>query len=290
MLRKATVAGQFYAGSKKRLEEQIRECFLHKLGPGDIPVVDKNKNRKIKGLVVPHAGYPFSGHVAAHSYHALAKDGFPETFVILGPNHTGYGSGVAVMIEGEWETPLGIVGIDEDLGKLVWKGIIDKDERAHLHEHSIEVQLPFLQFMKKDFEFVPICMGTQDLDTSLEVGKIISKAVEKTKKDVAIIASTDFSHVGFGYMQPPPPGMRADEWAKNQDENAIKKILEMDAEGLIKIVEEKNISMCGYGCVAAMITTAKELGAKKAELLKYSSSYEVQPGNSCVGYGAIIVK
>jgi hypothetical protein len=291
MLRKATVAGQFYAASKNELERQIRNCFLHELGPGRIPSIGKKiKKREIKGLVVPHAGYPYSGHVAAHSYCALAEDGFPDSFVILGPNHTGYGSAVAVITEGEWSTPLGKIKIDEGLGKRIWKGIIDKDERAHQYEHSIEVQLPFLQFFSKKFEFVPICMGLQDVDTSLEVGEIISSAIKECEKDVVIIASSDFSHVGFAYGQLPPRGIKVNEWAERQDKMAIQKILQMDPKGLIKTVEEKNISMCGYGCVGAMITAARELGATKAELLKYSSSYEIQPGDSCVGYGSIIVK
>ena len=289
-IRKAAVAGQFYEGDKTGLEERIKNCFLNGRGPGELPETIKEE-KKVKGLVVPHAGYIYSGAIAAHSYYYLAKNGFAETYIILGPNHTGMGSGVSVMTEGQWKTPLGEIPINEDLAKKIWKGIIDKDETAHLYEHSIEVQLPFLQFSAGDkkIDFVPICMSMQDYQTSKEIGEILADAIKQSKKNIVIIASTDFSHAGFNYMSMPPSGMKVEEYAEKQDKMAIEKILKMDAEGLIDTIHENNITMCGYGPVASMLTAAKILGAKNAELLKYGTSCEVHPANSCVGYGAIAV-
>jgi len=190
------------------------------------------------------------------------------------------GSGISIMTEGSWLTPLGEVSINEKLGDYLCRDIIDKDDNAHMYEHSIEVQLPFLQFTagSKNFNFVPICMTMQDYETSEKVGEIIADAIKKTKERVAIIASTDFSHAGFNYMSMPPEGMRVDEYTEKQDKLAIDKILQMDPEGLIETVQKNNITMCGYGPVAAMLRAIKLLGANKVELLKYGTSYEVHPG------------
>lgn len=277
MIRKPAAAGTFYPSDKKSLIEEIERSFIK--GVGRIPEVRKGRG-KIKGIVVPHAGYIYSGYVAAYSYNEIAK-GFPSKFIIIGPNHTGYGSPVAIMTEGEWETPLGRVKISED-SKNYFRGIIDSDELAHKYEHSIEVQLPFLQYLNSDFEFTPICLGMQDYETAIEVGEIIADA-----EDAIIIASTDFSHVGFSKF-PSRDDIKRD--VEDRDNLAIKKILDMDERGLIELVEEKNITMCGYGGVAAMLHAAKIRGAKKARLLKYATSYDVQPGTYCVGYAAIVVE
>lgn len=290
MIRRASVAGQFYEKDKRDLEQSLRGCFLDERGPGVLPKVNQVKNG-IRGVVVPHAGYVYSGAIAAHSYYYLSNSGFADTFIILGPNHTGYGSGVSMMTEGAWETPLGTVPIDDSLAKQFLNGIIDKDESAHKYEHSIEVQLPFLQFSAGDkkFDFVPICMAMQDFQTSDEVGKILADVLKKSNKNIAIIASSDFSHAGFNYMSMPPAGMRVDKYAEKQDKLAISQILKMNPKGLIETVEKNSITMCGYGPVAAMLTASKILGAKQVELLKYGTSYEVQPSSSCVGYGALAV-
>jgi hypothetical protein len=289
-MRKAVVAGQFYTGDQDGLNLQLKDCFLDSRGPGKLPQIQRG-TQKIKGVVVPHAGYMFSGAIAAHVYHAIATGGFAETFIILGPNHTGTGSGVSVMTEGIWETPLGKVPIDETLAAHLWTGIIDKDDSAHAYEHSIEVQLPFLQYMARDtsFSFVPICMAMQDYETSNEVGMILINALKKFEKPVVIIASSDFSHAGFNYMSMPPAGTQVDTYAETQDKHAIEEILNMKPKGLIDTVYKHSITMCGYGPVAAMLVAAKGLGATKAELLKYGTSYEVHPGSSCVGYGALTI-
>jgi AmmeMemoRadiSam system protein B len=289
-IRNAAVAGQFYSGNEKNLKQQIEECFLDKRGFGTIPSL-KKIGHSLKGLVVPHAGFIYSGAIASHAYGYLAEQGFADTFIILGPNHTGMGSGVSVMTEGAWKTPLGTVPLDSSLAETISTGIIDRDASAHTYEHSIEVQLPFLQYIARGrkFEFVPVCMMMQDYETVQEVGATLTKAIQKSKKNIVLIASSDFSHAGFDYQSKPPEGMRVDAYAEKQDALAIEKILALDPKGLIQTIEDHTITMCGYGPVATMLFTAKKLGATKAELLKYGTSYVVHPGSSCVGYGAITV-
>ena len=289
-IRRPSAAGQFYDGSEKKLIQTIKDCFLDDRGPKNLPKIYKG-NKKIKGLIVPHAGYIYSGAIAAHSYNILTNNGFADTFIILGPNHTGIGSGVAVMTKGSWLTPLGSVQINENISKNLWKDIIDNDENAHLYEHSIEVQLPFLQFSseEKKFDFVPLSMSMQDFETAEEVGKIIGNVLKNSEKNIVIIASSDFTHAGFNYQSMPPEGMRVDEYAKKQDKLAIDKILDMNPEGLINTVNENNITMCGYGPIASMLVASKILGANKSELLKYGTSYEVHPSSSCVGYGSFVI-
>lgn len=289
MHRLPAVAGQFYAGSEGALKREIESCFLDKRGPGTLPEIGNKEG--LKGVVVPHAGYIYSGAIAAHSYMEIAQNGLADVYVIMGPNHTGIGSGVSVHPPGKWKTPLGEIEVDERMVKRLMGGIIDIDADAHRYEHSIEVQLPFLQYIHKEkkFSIVPICMAMQDYKTSKEVGEAIAEAIEEDDRRVITVASTDFSHVGFHYFEHPPAGKRVDVYAKEQDEKAIDAILKLDPEELISRVERYRISMCGYGCVASMLISAIKLGAEKGILLKYGSSYEVSPADSCVGYGAIAI-
>ncbi len=272
------VAGRFYAGTQSDLIEQIEWCYNHRHGPGKVPKVQAGP-RQLVGLVSPHAGYVYSGPVAAHGFARMAEDGKPSSIVVLGPNHTGAGSGVSIMTSGKWRTPLGEVQVDKQLGEAIRQEsrIMDVDSVAHADEHSLEVQLPFIQHLFGDkFKIVPICMMMQDTKTSKEVGNAIGKA--STEKDVTIIASTDFTHYESQHS------------ATTKDRKAIDKILALDAGGLIRTVEEESITMCGYGPVSAMLQAAKKLGAKKAKLLKYATSGETgAPMSQVVGYGSIAV-
>jgi len=272
-------AGGFYAGSNESLKRQIEGCFTHKFGPGVLPKVAEKGPRNIVGLVCPHAGYMYSGPVAADAYYRLASDGPTDVFVVLGPNHQGIGSGVAIMNQGTWRTPLGDVEIDtETASEIVSKsGLIDVDESAHEYEHSIEVQLPFLQYIYgASFKFIPICFLMQDLDTCREVGQALGEALKE--KNAVIIASTDLTHY--------EPQKRAVE----KDKKVIDAVVKLDEELLYSVLESHNISACGYGPVASLLTAAKRMGANKAELLRYATSGDITGDTSAVvGYASLSV-
>jgi len=276
-IRHPAVAGSWYAGTPKRLREQIEELFTHRLGPQSIPSVVEDGPRSLVGFVVPHAGYIASGPVAAHAYYHLAKDGKPDVIVVFGPNHTGHGSALAVMNEGVWRTPLGDVEIATETANQILSAssIVDVDERAHTYEHSIELQLPFLQYLYgSEFKFVPICFMIQDLESSCEVGKAVAIALKG--KNALVIASSDLTHY------------EPQERAEKKDKMAIDAALKMDEEQYYHTVESYGISTCGYGPTIAAITAAKELGAKKAELLCYRTSGDVLGDYSAVvGYASI---
>jgi AmmeMemoRadiSam system protein B len=286
MVRYPAVAGSFYAGSKDALLRQIAVAYGHPLGPGGVPVLSKGP-RRIKGLVVPHAGYAYSGPIAAHSYAALAQDGWPEHIVILGPNHHGIGAPLAVCPE-DHLTPFGTVTYDSPLGNAIVGGLIESDAAAHREEHSIEVQLPFLQHLRPEVSFVPIAMIFQEWEVAKDVGATVAKALKG--KDALIIASSDFTHVGANYGQLPPRGTTVAEFARRQDAKALEAILKLDAKSLHETVRDHEITMCGYGPVIAMLTAAKQLGATEAKLLKYANSAEItRDTNLAVGYGAVVI-
>lgn len=282
----------FYSNSATSLTKEIEYSFLHDMGPGKLPNISQ-VNHGLIGVIVPHAGLAYSGSIAAYAYNEIAENGFADTFIVLGPNHHGFGSGVAVYPEGTWETPLGRIPVDTDIVSKLSGGIIDRDESTHLgQENSIEVQLPFLQYMakKQSFRIAPILMGMQDYDTSCEVGNKIASVVQKSTKKIQIIASSDFSHEGMSYGRIPPDDLSAVDYAKKQDKQAITPILSLDNETLIKTIEQNRISMCGYGPIIALMTAAKKLGATQASLLKYATSYDISPNpHACVGYAAFAI-
>jgi AmmeMemoRadiSam system protein B len=280
-VRYPVVAGQFYAGAKSALLKQIEKCYTHRLGPGRVPKLKSDGRRLIKGGVVPHAGYEYSGPIAAHVFNALAEDGFPETFVVIG-GHPAHGE--AVITTETFVTPLGEVSVDKDLAREM---NIEENLNVHAYEHAIEVQLPFLQHLKPDIKFVPVLMPSMDLELAEETGKKIAKAIKG--KDVVILASTDFTHAGPNYDQLPSKGLRIDEFVKKQDELAIEAILELSPTRLFEEIKKNEISMCGGGSVATMLFALEKM-AKSAELLKYATSYDIWPTSSAVGYGAIIVR
>ena len=269
-------AGTFYPDTEGALRTQIQQSFLHPLGPGAIPTIPGTRNQNLLGLIVPHAGYSYSGPVAAHSYYHQASAGIFESIIILGPNHTGLGSGVSTITEGEWSTPLGDVPIDTDLAQEIVDSsdLVDVEDEAHRNEHSIEVQLPFLQFIyPRRFKFVPICMMLQDLQTSIEVGEAIAKAAENHR--AIVLASSDWTHY------------EPQEQAQSKDKQAIEEALQMNEKKFQEIIEERSVSACGYGPVTAMIHAAKLRGAKSGNLLSYQTSGDVTGDKSAVvGYAA----
>ena len=266
MIRQPAVAGHFYQGSPSALRDQVGRFM-------------KPEAKKVKalGIVSPHAGLVYSGSVAGAVYSSIQ---LPDTFVLIGPNHTGLGAPVSLMAKGSWETPLGAVRINEELAAAVLSGSrrIHDDSMAHLREHSLEVQLPFIQYLKKEFTIVPIQMLDTRLETCVEVGNAVAEAIKGQDSEVLIVASSDMSH----YVSA--------ETAMKKDQAAIKRILELDAPGLYSTVREGNISMCGYGPAVAMLTACKALGATKAELVKYTNSGEVSGDyDQVVGYAGIVV-
>ncbi|WP_445476219.1 MEMO1 family protein [Methanococcoides methylutens] len=264
-MRQPTVAGQFYPLSPKTLKKEVSRCF------NGIEITP----RDVIGAVVPHAGYVYSGSVAANVYATLPK---ADTYVFFGPNHTGYGSPVA-MSQDTWKTPLGEIDTDKDIGKLLAGTIIDMDEIAHRYEHSIEVQIPFLQHrFGNDFKILPICMGLQDEETAVEVGQEVARAAKESGKKVVFIASSDMSH----YVPA--------EHAERVDHYLIEAILDMDVPELYRRRSEENITACGYGPISAMLSAAKEYGAKSTTLVKYATSGDVSGDPMVVGYAGIIVE
>jgi len=279
-VRHPSQAGSFYAGSEPALRSQIEQCFKHRFGPGVVPKVSEDGPRRIIGLVCPHAGYMYSGPVAANSYHRLAADGRVDVFVIMGPNHYGLGSGLATVERGIWRTPLGDVQVDSELAEEIVResGIIDIDEAAHTYEHSIEVQLPFLQYLYgSSFKFVPICFLMQDLESSREVGRALAKAL--ADRNAVIIASTDLTHY------------EPQNTAERKDRMVIEAMLKMDENLLYSVLESHRVSACGYGPVAALIVAAKGLKAERAELLSYKTSGDVTGDrSSVVGYASVMFR
>jgi hypothetical protein len=276
-IRRPSVAGAFYEGNAESLKTQIEGCFLHDFGPREIPKVAEAGPRKILGLICPHAGYMFSGPVAAQAYYRLALDGRPNIAVILGPNHTGHGSPLATMNEGIWRTPLGDVEVDDETAnRIVHEArIVDIDESAHRFEHSIEVQLPFLQYLYgTEFKLVPICFLMQDFSSAREIGQAVAKAL--IDKNAVIIASSDMTHY------------EPQETAAKKDRLALEAVESMDESRFYSVIERYNISACGYGPIVALITAAKSLGAKEAKILSYKTSGDITGDYSgVVGYSAV---
>jgi len=267
MVRKPAQAGRFYMRDPEALREQVEKYVRRNI-----------KKEDVLGIMAPHAGYFYSGKVAGAVY---SKINLPDTIIIIGPNHTGIGAEIAIMAEGEWEMPNGKVKINSALAKELLSesgGLLQENEEAHLHEHSLEVQLPFIQYFKTDFTMVPICMRDHRVSTCRELGKAIARVI-KSKAPCLIVASSDMTHY------------ESQNDAERKDKLAIDKVLKLDPEGLLKTVIEKDISMCGPGPTATMIFTCKELGAKRSELVLYNTSAEASGDSSAVvGYAGIIVK
>lgn len=267
MIRRAVVSGSFYAGTPERLRFQLR----------DLIEVDKEKERVI-GVVAPHAGYMYSGKVAGAVYSRIA---FPEVFVILSPNHTGLGAGASIMTYGEWETPLGHATIDSPLAKAILghSHTLEDDHLAHLKEHSLEVQLPFLQYFGLPFTFVPICLFSHEYHVCQDVGQAVAAAIQESGRSVTVVASTDMSH----YVP--------QQVAEEKDRKAIDAILALDPQGLHQTVLKNRISMCGFHPTTATLIAVKALGAQSAELVKYMTSGDVTKDyDQVVGYAGLLIK
>jgi AmmeMemoRadiSam system protein B len=270
-IRLPAVAGKFYPADSRELRSEV-EAFTR-------ASVESKASTKIRALacVVPHAGYIYSGGVAGAVYGRLE---LPERYIILCPNHTGRGEPLAIMSTGAWRTPLGDVPVDETLASALKArfSLLAEDEAAHRFEHALEVQLPFLQVALSQFKFVPIAVGTGQFQVLSALGVAMASAIRETGHPILVIASSDMNHY------------ESDSVTRTKDRRAIDQVLALDPRGLLDVVREERISMCGYGPTVAMLTAAQRLGASKAELLRYATSGDVSGDrDTVVGYAGIAV-
>ena len=267
MSRSPAVADMFYPGDKIQLQEQLK-AFVK---PSSAP-------KKVLAAISPHAGYMYSGGVAGAVFSQIE---IPETVVILGPNHRGLGASVAVESSGSWEMPMGAVPINENLARLIIdKGAdyIQDDSQAHVMEHSIEVQIPFLQALQADLTIVPISVSHIALNVCEQIGFVLAEVMRDYEKGVLLVASTDMTHY------------ESQKAAKTKDQLAIDRILDLDPKGLYNVVAENRISMCGVIPTTVVLAACKAFGATNAELVQYTTSGDVTGDyGQVVGYAGFIV-
>ncbi|MFN7105036.1 MAG: AmmeMemoRadiSam system protein B [Pyrobaculum sp.] len=276
-VRKPAVAGYFYEDDRDKLVEQIEWAISHELGP-KTPQLPK-LGSDVLGGVVPHAGYMYSGPVAAWLYSMLSSYGRPEVVAIMGPNHYGVGAPVAIMKSGLWETPLGRLEVDQELASRIVKYYkIEEDPHAFSKEHSIEVQLPLVQHYFGNVKIVPIAIWRQTLSTSQELGRAVARAVKEDGRKIYVLASSDFNH-----YEPHDVTLK-------KDEMAIAKILKLDEVGLFDVASRFGISICGIAPIAALIVAARELGYTHVALLKHATSGDTSGfKEETVGYASILL-
>jgi len=270
VVRHPAVAGRFYPRDPEELREEANSYLL----PEDSAV----EATAAIGCIAPHAGYMYSGHVAGAVF---ARINIPRRCIVICPNHTGIGRPLAIMSEGEWETPLGNVPIDAALATNLKQHCpaLHEDPSAHRGEHAAEVELPFLLLRQPKLTFVPIALRTQHLDALEQLGLAIAQVVSSEKDPVLIVASSDMNHY------------ESDVATRAKDHRALERILTLDARGLLEVVAQQGISMCGVGPAVTMLTAAKKLGAKSAELVKYATSGDISGDRDMVvGYAGVVVR
>ena len=266
-VRLPVVSGSFYPGSKEQLTAELKTLLGEEL-----------EKQKVLGAISPHAGYMYSGRVMGSVF---SRIDVPDTVIILSPNHTGFGAPYSVWPEGCWETPLGKTSIDEELASKILNtcNLLEKDKEAHISEHSAEVILPFLQYINPQVKIVVIVIKSKNLDELKTIGKSIGKVLKTTRPSSLVVASSDMTHY------------ESVQSANKKDKSAIAEIMDLDEEGLYKVVQDLNITMCGVYPAISMIVCSKERGAKKAELIRYETSGEVTGDyGHVVGYAGMIVE
>ncbi|MBI2355348.1 MAG: AmmeMemoRadiSam system protein B [Deltaproteobacteria bacterium] len=267
MRRQSAVAGQFYSGGAAELRRDLAEL---------IPVTaDK---RRVTGIIAPHAGFIYSGAGAGRLYSGIE---IPAAVLIIGPNHRGIGAAAALHPAGEWLTPLGPVPVDARLNALLQQHVpfVQSDSVAHQHEHSLEVQLPFIQLLRPDVAIAAICLGQGDYPAVRRIGEGIAAAIREFGSEVLIVASSDMTHY------------ESADAARRKDELALARVLALDPEGLLDVCRNERITMCGAVPSAVMLVAARELGAGSAELVAYATSGDVSGDRrQVVGYAAVTVR
>jgi MEMO1 family protein len=250
MKREAMVAGQFYPGDPDELRETIAS-FICK------PEVLLDA----KAIVVPHAGYIYSGAVTGAVFSSVR---LPRRIILLGPNHSGRGASLALAPTGTWETPLGAAAIDTKMNRKLIAACpeLEEDAAAHRHEHSLEVQIPFLQMLQPEFTFCAICIRRTNFSILEELGHALARVIDSLKEPVLLVASSDMTHY------------ESKEDAARQDQYAIDRILAVDPVGLYKVVLDKDITMCGFAPAVAVLTACRDAGAASGHLIRYTNSGE----------------
>ena len=270
VLRHPAVAGRFYPGDPDDLRTEAQGYLSQASSVKQVPL-------RALGCIAPHAGYMYSGHVAGAVFARLEV---PQRCIVLCPNHTGMGRALAVMSEGGWQTPLGDVPIDAELAAALKARFpaLQEDAAAHRAEHAAEVELPFLLLRQPELRFVPIALGTGQFETLEQLGKVLADVIAAQKDPVLIVASSDMNHY------------ESDVVTRAKDHRAIERILTLDPRGLFDVVTQQDISMCGYGPAVVMLTAARQLGAKSAELVKYATSGDISGDRDMVvGYAGVVV-
>lgn len=279
MIRLPAHAGSFYPARRDDVVRSIEWCFTHELGPGVKPS-GIGSERLSYAYIVPHAGYMYSGPTAAHAYLRLSKERKPETVVLVGPNHTGLGLAVSVYREGYWRTPLGDVEVDSEVGRLIvsYTGFAAFDEKAHFYEHSLEVQIPFLQYIYgSGFKITLITVMAQIPSISRGLAEAFLKILEDNGVDAIMVATSDLNHYESHYV------------SVEKDLMVIEEVLKPDPEGVFRVVEERNVSACGPGPMATVAYIAKVKGVKPV-LLSHTTSGDVTGEKDfVVGYASIRV-
>lgn len=282
-LRFPAVAGMFYPADEAECRRQVEDCLRNSATLPKLP--------PIRGGVVPHAGWIFSGYTAGRLYAALAAQGQPQTVILFGAVHSWGVRGASLYGEGRWRTPLGDVPIDEDLGQAVLRegrGLVVNRPEAHASEHSIEVQVPFVQYLFPEASILPIAIPP--LMEAPKVGQIVARAASTLGRQAVAIGSSDLTHYGprFG-LTPAGVGQRGLEWTRENDARLLDLVVQMRAEEIVPEAEAR-LNACGAGAIAAAIAYAAELGATRGILLHYTNSHEVMPSprpTDIVGYGAV---
>ncbi len=285
LVRRPAVAGRFYPGDRSSCIQMIEQCLPSEID-ADIP------EEVVAGLV-PHAGWAYSGEIAAQVFAAIHAQGAPETVVLLSSAHRWGGPGFAVYGRGRWATPLGEVEVDEELATATIKagdGLLTNSPQAHADEHSAEVQVPFIQYLFPEAKILPILAPPQE--NASRVGKIIGQVVEEQQRAIVVIGTTDLTHYGATYygFAPAGTGKPALEWVRANDERVINLILDMQAEDIVAETKAHH-NACGGGAIAGTVAAARTMGAEKGHLLEYTTSYDIMPrgpATDFVGYAAIV--
>jgi len=267
MIRPPAVSGRFYPSDEKKLALEIEKYTS-----------SANKKSFARGCVVPHAGYLYSGHVAGAVYSEIE---IPARCILLGPRHFPGGEAMAIISEGSWRTPFGDAQIDPGLAAELKRAcpLLREDRVAHEREHSLEVQIPFLQQLAANLRFVPVVLATQRYQDLETLGHAVARVIAAHTEPVLLIASTDMNHY------------ESDAITRTKDHKAIDRILALDPRGLYDVVRSEGITMCGYAATAAMLIAMRDLGAKDAELIRYATSGDITGDwDQVVGYAGIIIR